>query len=82
MTAAETFLWPFLGFLIIAALASWWQARSAKHELNEGDRHGRGRAGFKERQEEIAGFQRSRERRAAAFAALALTALLYLVFLA
>ena len=73
MAGAATFLWPFLGFLTVAALVSWWQAHVARRELEAGksqrDRDG---TRFKDRQEEIERFSRSRERRAAILAALGL----------
>jgi hypothetical protein len=79
MAGAATFLWPFLGFLAAAAVISWWQAHVAKSELKTGKSQ-RGHDGprFKERQEEIARFSRSRERRAAIFAVLGLAALVLL----
>ena len=79
MAGAKTLLWPFLGFLTVAALISWWQAHVAKRGLDKGkSQPGRDGPGFKERQEEIARFSRSRERRAAIFAAVGLAAFIYL----
>lgn len=82
MPGAETLLWPFLGFLTVAALVSWWQAHVAKRELEAGkSRGGNDCPRFKERQEEIAGFSRSRQRRAAFFAGLALLAIVFLTMI-
>ncbi len=78
MAGAATLLWPFVGFLTIAALASWWQARAAKLELEQSAGAHDNPAAFSERQDEIRRFKKSRELRAAIFAALALSALLYL----
>lgn len=79
MAGAATLLWPFVGFLMVAALASWWQARAAKRELQQsGGGSTDHPAAFSERQEEIRRFKKSREHRAAIFAVLALAALLYL----
>jgi hypothetical protein len=82
MAGAATLLWPFVGFLTIVALATWWQARAAKRELEQSPGAHDDPAAFAERQDEIGRFKRSRELRAAIFAALALAALLYLRFLA
>lgn len=30
MSTLEVILWPAVGFLIVAALATWWQARDAR----------------------------------------------------
>lgn len=79
MASAETLLWPFLGFVASAALISWWQAHVAKRELEAGKSPGdQDGPRFKDRQDEIARFSRSRERRAAIFAALGLAAFVYL----
>jgi hypothetical protein len=76
VAGAETVLWPFLGFLTVAALVSWWQAHVARRELEAGkSRRGND---WKERQEEIAGFRRSRQRRAVVFAGFGLLAIVYL----
>ena len=82
MADTAALLWPLLGFLSVAALASWWQAHTAKRELRD---HGRqsshDEAVFNERQDEIDRFKRSRERRAAVFAVLGLAIGLYLTLI-
>ena len=79
MTGVATLLWPFLGFLTVAALMSWWQAHVARRELETGksqrDQDG---ARFRDRQDEIARFNRAKRRRAAIFAALGLAVLVLL----
>jgi hypothetical protein len=79
MAGVETLLWPFLGFLTVAALVSWWQAAAAKRDVQAGESpHDHDGVRFKERQDEIARFTYSRVRRAVIFTALGLAVVVYL----
>jgi hypothetical protein len=68
-----------VGFVTVAALASLWQAHTAKLEIEATEEDlVRNEKALKEKQEEIRRFKRARERRAAVLAALGLAALIYL----
>jgi len=77
MIDTGAFIWPLLGFLSVAASASWWQAHSAGREIEAMERRFiRDRTSL-EKQDEVRRFKRSRERRAVVLGALGLAVIVY-----